>query len=283
MKKIIAAAVAAAFVAPAFAADVTLSGGADWYYKDASGTTETGLDSDAFSIKASTETANGISASLDFNITSQGSDDGGPSITLSGPFGTVDLGDTSGATDAFDDRTDLDVVVGGVGTGGDDAGMSWKLPALAEGLTVIVSHSADGTEESDAVDAGNGFGVSYTTGPVNVAYATNDYETNTSDETYIGATVTFGGLKVSAERLEVGVSGAESSEKGIGLSYGMGDLTFSLVNNEVKNTSGTVTDDNTFVGVKYDLGGGVTAFVENLSDAKTASDSVTAAGVTVKF
>ena len=118
---------------------------------------------------------------------------------------------------------------------------------------------------------------------MNVAYATNDYETNTSDETYIGATVTFGGLKVSAERLEVGVSGAESSEKGIGLSYGMGDLTFSLVNNEIKNTSGTVTSDNTFVGVKYDLGGGVTAFVENLSDAKTATDAVTAAGVTVKF
>ena len=44
MKKIIAAAVTAAFVAPAFAADVTLSGSQEFNYQDNNGTTTAEID-----------------------------------------------------------------------------------------------------------------------------------------------------------------------------------------------------------------------------------------------
>ena len=53
MKKIIAAAVTAAFVAPAFAADVTMSGSQEFNYQDNNGTTTAEIDGD-FNVGAST-------------------------------------------------------------------------------------------------------------------------------------------------------------------------------------------------------------------------------------
>jgi len=285
MKKIIAAAVAAAFVAPAFAADVTVSGGADWYYKDGNNNTESGLDSNAFTVGATSETANGISVSIDINIATSGDEntDGGESITLSGGFGKLDLGDTSSATDAFDDRTDTDVVVGGVGVGGDDAGMSWTLPAIAPGLTLIVSHSADSVEESDATDAATGYGFQYKTDMLSFAAAVNDAQTDANDESYVGATVSFSGLNLSIEQNTAGASGAEAKEKGVGLTYAMGDTSFAVANVETENAAGAITGDNTVVTVKHSLGGGLTAFAETRSNSKNADNDATAVGVTFKF
>jgi outer membrane protein OmpU len=284
MKKIIAAAVAAAFVAPAFAADVTVSGGADWYYKDGNNNTESGLDSDAFTIGASGETANGIAVSIDMNITSQGATDGGSSITLSGDFGKLDLGDTSAATDAFDDRTDTDVVVGGVGVGGDDAGMSWTLPSIAPGLTLMVSHSADTVDDANGVTAAaTGYGFQYKTDMLSFAAAVNDAQTDTNDESYVGATVSFSGLNLSIEQNTAGASGAEAKEKGVGLTYAMGDTSFAVANVEVEAADGSKASDNTVVTVKHSLGGGLTAFAETRSDSVSAANDATAVGVTFKF
>jgi hypothetical protein len=285
MKKIIAAAVAAAFVAPAFAADVTVSGAADWYYKDGNNVTESGLDSNAFTVGATSETANGIAVSIDINIATSGNEnsDGGESITLSGDFGKLDLGDTSSATDAFDDRTDTDVVVGGVGVGGDDAGMSWTLPTIAPGLTLIVSHSADDVAESDATDAATGYGFQYKTDMLSFAAAVNDAQTDTNDESYVGATVSFSGLNLSIEQNTAGASGAEAKEKGVGLTYAMGDTSFAVANVEVEAADGSKASDNTVVTVKHSLGGGLTAFAESRSDSVDADNDATAIGVTFKF
>jgi outer membrane protein OmpU len=284
MKKIIAAAVAAAFVAPAFAADVSVSGGADWYYKDGNNNTESGLDSDAFTIGASTETANGIGVSIDMNLTSQGATDGGSSITLSGDFGKLDLGDTSSATDAFDDLTDKDVVVGGVGTSGVDAGMSWTLPTIAPGLTLVVTHSADDVQDANGVtNSATGYGFKYSTGMVSIAAATNDAQTDANDQTYVGATVSFSGLNLAIEQMSTGASGAEETEKGVGLTYSMGDTSFAVSNVETEDAAGAITADNTVVTVTHSLGGGVTAFAETRSNSKDASADATAVGVTFKF
>jgi outer membrane protein OmpU len=284
MKKIIAAAVAAAFVAPAFAADVSVSGGADWYYKDGNNNTESGLDSDAFTIGASTETANGIGVSIDMNLTSQGATDGGSSITLSGDFGKLDLGDTSSATDAFDDLTDKDVVVGGVGTGGVDAGMSWTLPSIAPGLTMVITHSADTVDDANGVTAAaTGYGFKYNAGMVSFAAATNDAQTDANDQTYVGATVSFSGLNLAMEQMSTGASGAEEKEKGVGLTYSMGDTSFAVSNVEVEAADGSKSSDNTVVTVTHSLGGGVTAFAETRSDSVSAANDATAVGVTFKF
>ena len=59
MKKIIASAVAVAFAAPVWAADITISGDQEFSLQDSNGASTSALDGD-FNIKASTETANGL-------------------------------------------------------------------------------------------------------------------------------------------------------------------------------------------------------------------------------
>jgi outer membrane protein OmpU len=281
MKKIIAAAVATAFVAPVFAADVTLTGATDWYYKDVDGVTSTGFDSDVFTIKATTETAAGIAVSVDFNLTSEGEDDGGASVDLSGDFGKIELGDTSNAADKFDDMTDVDVVVG-PSLAGSDAAIGWTLPIMVEGLTVYLSHSADASDdESGQTAAHTGYAAKYAMGPVSVAYGKADADVNSADQAYVGASATFQGVTVMYEEMTNGDSSAETVEEAFGLSYSMGDMTINFVQEET-TAGGAVTSDITFVGVKYSLGGGVTAFAEQASNDTNDSDA-TAVGVSVSF
>jgi hypothetical protein len=281
MKKIIAAAVATAFVAPVFAADVTLTGGTDFYYKDVDGVTSTGFDSDAFTIKATTETAAGIAVSVDFNITSEGEDDGSASVDLSGDFGKIELGDTSNAADKFDDMTDVDVVVG-PSLAGSDAAIGWTLPTMVEGLTVYLSHSADASDDEGGQTAAHtGYAAKYAMGPVSVAYGKADADVNSADQAYVGASATFQGVTVMYEEMTNGDSSAETVEESFGLSYSMGDMTVNFVQEET-TAGGAVTSDITFVGVKYSLGGGVTAFAEQASNDTNDSDA-TAVGVSVSF
>jgi len=281
MKKIIAAAVATAFVAPVFAADVTLTGGTDFYYKDVDGVTSTGFDSDAFTIKATTETASGIAVSVDFNITSEGEDDGSGSVDLSGDFGKIELGDTSNAADKFDDMTDVDVVVG-PSLAGSDAAIGWTLPTMVEGLTVYLSHSADASDDEGGQTAAHtGYAAKYAMGPVSIAYGKADADVNSADQAYVGASATFQGVTVMYEEMTNGDSSAETVEESFGLAYSMGDMTINFVQEET-TAGGAVTSDITFVGVKYSLGGGVTAFAEQASNDTNDSDA-TAVGVSVSF
>ena len=274
MKKIIAAAVATAFVAPAFAADITISGDQEFSYTDANGSTSTAIDGD-FNIKASTSTANGISVSADINISDEGGDDGSNSLTLSGDFGKFDLGDTSSAADSVDDRTDYSYVTGVATTAG-DAAIGWTLPSMVPNMSVYVSHGTDSDEDGEAH---TGYALEYSAGPVEVAYAVNNNDDSTKI-TYVGGTASFGGAAVSIERMDDDATDTE--EAAMGVSYGMGDMTIYIANEETQ-VANTTTADVTAFGLSYSLGGGVTAFIESSSDDNDAANDETSAGVTFKF
>ena len=274
MKKIIAAAVATAFVAPAFAADITISGDQEFAYTDANGSTSTAIDGD-FNIKASTSTANGISVSADINISDEGGDDGSNSLTLSGDFGKFDLGDTSSAADSVDDRTDYSYVTGVATTAG-DAAIGWTLPSMVPNMSVYVSHGTDSDEDGEAH---TGYALEYSAGPVEVAYAVNNNDDSTKI-TYVGGTASFGGAAVSIERMDDDATDTE--EAAMGVSYGMGDMTIYVANEETQ-VANTTTADVTAFGLSYSLGGGVTAFIESSSDDNDAANDETSAGVTFKF
>lgn len=280
MKKIIAVAVVSAFVTPAFAADVSVNGLVEFAFTDNNGTTSTGNGDNAIYVSASTETSNGLAVSADINITGNGENDGGDSLTIAGPFGTVDLGDTSSATDKFDDRTDKDVMVGGVGVGGQDAGASWQLPTLVAGLTTYISYGAD--SNADGV-AHTGLGLGYEAGPVEVAFAQNQADDETQDQTYVGGTVTFAGLALSYDRMDTGTDDSDVTETAIGVTYSMNDVTFAVTSTETENAAGATTSDVMFYGVKYSLGGGVTAFAETYADDVDTDDEATAVGVAFAF
>ena len=281
MKKIIAAAVAAAFVAPAFAADVTLSGSMEYNMNDTNGTT-TGATDAAFKIGASTETATGISVSADINVQSNDNTvagNGGDSLTLSGPFGKIDAGDTSSAADNFDDRNDYSKL-NGVATTAGDATLGWTLPTLIEGATIYVSHSADSGEG----DKHLGVGIEYAAGPIEVAYAQNDEDAIDSDLTYAGITATFQGLAVSIESMEDagGSAAAKVDEDIIGAKYSMGDVTVFMANKENK-TGGTKDSEVSSWGIHYSMGGNVTFFIEGSQDDMDDSADATGAGIEMTF
>lgn len=275
MKKIIAAAVAAAFIAPAYAADVTLSGDLEWSYSDGNGATSTALDGDV-NVNASTETANGLAVSTSINLNDNGGDDGGDNVAISGDFGKVTMGDTSSAADKFDDRNDYSFVAGTSLTAG-DAAVGWDLPALVPGAKMYVSYGADANEDGN--EAHTGFGISYGAGPVSVAYAQNNNDDGTKI-TYVGGTATFGGISVSVETMDDDATDLE--ERSVGFKYGMGDV--SVYGSNQKTTTGDATDsDVSAFGISYSMGGGVTAFAETSSDEEDAAAETTALGVTVKF
>jgi len=289
MKKIIALAVASAFVAPAFAADVTISGASEAIFIDTAGATSTQIDQ-AFTVGASTELANGMTVSTDINM---GADDdgetglfneGGNSVTISGAFGKVDIGDTSGAVDAIDDVTESAKELG-QGTDGNDAAVLWTLPTLAEGLTVNLSMNTDSsTVDSDVDTAGkaNGVSVKYSNSGLTIGYGVNEYDSNVEEAVY-NASYSMSGVKVALESLkDTTAAGVETKQNAYGLTYTTGDL---LIGVETQETSsaGSVSTDYTIYTVQYSLGGGVTAYIETSDDAKTANSDTTAAGLEFKF
>ena len=195
MKKIIAAAVTAAFVAPAFAADVTLSGSQEFNYQDNNGTTTAEIDG-TIAVGASTQTANGLISAVT-KLDDAGSADGGASLSIaSGDMGKLSLGDVSGAVDAIDDINDWGYE-GTTGVGGDDASLLWSLPSIAPNLTVYFSAGTDATE-GGGQDGTNHTAVSfkYSAGPATIGFG--------QQETQGGAEERVANIKVSMAGLTAG-------------------------------------------------------------------------------
>jgi len=289
MKKIIAAAVATAFVAPAFAADVSLTGDQAVMYVNGDSST-TMITNGDFNVKASAETANGWSVSADLNIgcgagCADGSgstiySEGGNSLTVSGPFGKVDLGDASGAVDALDDTTDWGYYVT-QGSGGNDASILWTLPSFAEGLTVNVSHTAD-DNSIDSATASDGWSFTYKNSGFLVGYGANEYEAG-EEEKIVKATYGMAGASILYEQhTDTTAAGADTDTTSLGLTYTTGDITLAYEGQKIES-AGSTDNDTTAVGIHYSMGGGVTSFVESLSDSEDSSADATVVGIHLAF
>jgi len=289
MKKIIAAAVASAFVAPAFAADITISGASEAIFIDNAGTTSTQIDQ-VFSVKATTELQNGMTVSTDINMGADSTgetglfNEGGNSLTISGAFGKIDIGDTSGAVDAIDDITESAKELG-VGSGGNDAAVLWTLPTLAEGLTVNLSMNTDeNTADSDVNTAkkANGASVKYSNSGVTVGYGVNDYDSNVEEAIY-NASYSMSGVTVAMESLkDTAADGSETKTSNFGITYSTGALMLGYETQE-KKSGGSVTNEYNVVTAQYSMGGGVTAYIETYEDTKTVDSDKAAFGLEFKF
>jgi len=296
MKKIIALAVSSAFVAPAFAADVSLSGSSEWSHveKSTTSTTTTNAQMDtSFTIGFTTETANGLAVSGDINMDGDGTHDGGNSISLAGPFGKITLGDDSGAMDSIDGATDPFLVVDHDATTNtaqnfNDADVTWTLPTLAEGLTLRMAYSPKDAETG--AHAGDGtvndqFGVSaaFSIAGLGVKVATQEEGTDKDQ----GVTLTYAieglGLAYESHQNET-ASGVKVNYRAYGATYSLGDITFAYSNAAEKTSGGADIADTTAFGVHYDLGGGVKAFAESASeDIISTKPDTTAVGIVVAF
>ena len=306
MKKIIAAAVATAFVAPAYAADVSVSGAVKQFLIDEQvvGTSSNRHGSEQyFTVGASSEANNGLTVSATINITASGSNDGGEALTVShASFGSIAIGNPSGAVDAVDDKTEIlelmDPLVGNA-----DSTVLWTLPTLAEGLTIYASYSptdgdaanitntttvggiTTGADNSwgDSASDDAGIALTYQMGPVRVAYGQNDEAAE--DNTFMGVQYAANGLMAAYETNETKTTStnAKVDQNAFAVSYTMGDIAIKALTSTKKNSTAT-TQDRTAYGIHYNLGGGASFIVETGSEEKlTSKGEFVGAGVVFKF
>jgi hypothetical protein len=237
-------------------------------------------------VSATSELPNGMSVTATTALDEAGSADGGTSLTFSGEFGKIALGDVSGAIDAVDDVTDwgYEATSGSGGSSGaTDAHLLWTLPTLAEGLTINVSASAQNSEGGgqDAEAEASGVSIKYAAGSFSIAYGTQDNDDGTS-HSLANATFTTGGLTLGAEQLtDTSAASVDTDYKALGAQYAMGDTTF-FVENMTQSSAGSTSKDITAFGISHAVGD-VTFFAETKDDAKTASAETTYFGASYSF
>jgi hypothetical protein len=301
MKKIIALAVAGAFVAPTYAADVTLGGEIEYAYINGSGTTEDiikDMETNLF-ISATTELNNGFSltGSIPLRSNSEVYTEGGSTLTIGmADMGTLVLGDGAGPLDSYDDKSDNLMVSGSGASGYNDMGIVYTLPSFVEGLEVKVgmspagSNSVSGSTSSNISNDTQGIAAQYNTGSVTV-YLGQENTTSSGTETetmgYGGSfSVMNTGLGVQFDVEENDVQGSQTSDTdmtSVGLTYSLGDgLGIAYYARENK-TNDVLDGDEAGVVLTYAAGAGVKVYLENFQDDLTANSDATSLGIEYKF
>ena len=295
MKKIMAAAVAAAFVAPVWAADVTLSGDLEmrWTQEDGEGLSTSNNDGD-ITVTASEELANGMSIVAKIGVEdaqTNGGIAGDVELAITGDFGTVSMGEIDAAVNQVDELASPGDILGTTGAGNVAApgavapinSVAWTLPAIVDGLTVILSAGHEGLT-SDEASANErqvtSYGVKYAVGGLTVATGTIESDGETYDGSYIGAVYTMNGLTVGMDSATN--DGANDTDtQTLSASYNMGDTTVFVESNETDTAAATATTD-TIVGLTHTIGGGLSVRFENLS-SDTANTDANAVAVVYAF
>jgi hypothetical protein len=288
MKKVIAAAVAAAFVAPVYAADITVGGEVEYKYSIVDGSNDAiTADETAINVSASEELDGGYTISASINLVDDDNaevDTQGTALTLSGPHGSLVIGDASGALDATGDWTDIASAMGGFGGDGDDHALAWTLPSTVEGLTVVVSGSPNGSN-----NVGTGTGVADDASSVSVTYAIGDVSVyagtqsagDTEEMDAYGIKTTIGGVYLAYETADQKTSAAvDRSITGFAAKYSMGDTTFFFESQQNKQDSNaTYTQKETVMGAEYNWGSNVDLYVAVRDSDEAKVSAVTDATV----
>lgn len=301
MKKIIALAVASAFVTPAFAdnANFTLSGDMEYRYISGEDNTQLSGGDQVVVFTGSTETDDGLVVtgvtSLSIGNDQSATSDGGDHISVAGGFGKVSIGDVSGGLDNVGDYSDVSPVGGEFAGDGSDASILYVLPTMVEGLKVSASHTPEGANfagnsEMDAYSVAYGF----SGGEV---YYGAQSKANSTDMAAYGVKASFGGLMVAyeiakeenpaADLLDVDYTGIAATysidNTKVAIEQQTADLTVAGV-----ATLGEATE--TVISVTQSLGGGLSVYLANesneLKDASTgvtATEDKTTAGIVYKF
>ncbi len=282
MKKIIAAAVATAFVAPAFAADVSVSGEVEYTYTNADGLNTFGTGTGDLVVSASETLDNGIDVSAYISIESaNGANDAQDTLLeLSGAFGTVAVGDDNdGGFDNFDDKADVASAGGGGGevdSGVDTVGFITYAPNLGvDGLSAVVGIGAGDETNEEVV----GYGLQYSVGGFAIAYGAADADDSDNDATHLSVSAEFGPVYVGIDSMSkiAGVDGDDAVH--VGVTYDMGDITLYAENITTEDAENVDATDTVY-GLEYDMGS-VDVFLSQITDETAGTDAATEAESTV--
>jgi len=270
MKKIIAAAIASAFVAPVYAADVTVGGEIEYYITDASTGTTGNQAENEISVGASEELGNGMS------MTAYVRSSGDSGMSISSGIGAVHIanGDGDTALSAYEDKAD--VAEQGAGKAG-AASAATKTNIIrfepnlgVEGLTLGLGLGFGAA----ATDEESSYGIAYSNSGFAVAYAEADVEQSNVTTKVTSVSYTYGPVYVAMDSVDGqnGVDGAEAEAVALTYNYGPGKVYYEA--NEVNYTSASgnavlsgtanLKPKTTVVGISYKIGG-LNTYVQTLN------------------
>jgi len=285
MKKIIAAAVATAFVAPAFAADVTVTGETEMTYVSTTGSTDSATNADNVVTITASEEIDGVSISTsivldqdkvyDANTAGDGS-----SLTLSTGGVSLAMGDVGGAMDAVGDYTDMSPAYGGFAADGDDHSFLVTLPAMGS-VTVYASMSPTTGFDGSTADS-TAFGAKAAFAGGEVYFATQE-DTDSKWNSY-GAKYSAQGITVAYEKgADDAGSSADIKYTGIAAKYTMGDIVLGVEQQETKTDGSSATVDDTVTFIEYNLGSNVDIYVAQRSSQVSTTADGTTVGIEYAF
>ena len=261
MKKIIALAVASAFVAPAYAADVSVSGFVGYFYQTTDSAEDTVNTNEQAITVSGTEEYNGVTVTGTVNIVDDTGDldSQGTNLAIAGEFGKLELGDVSGALDATGDWTDVSPQGGAYAGDGSNMAINYVLPTIAPGLTIEASISPAGDsnvgEDHSLVDDASAFSVTYDAGRFQV-YAGSESEGSVREMDSYGIKGSVSGVSFAYEAAdETDSTGDTRDITGMMVSYSMGDTTVMYESQEEKNeTDSQFQQKETVLSIVHNFG-----------------------------
>jgi hypothetical protein len=287
MKKIIAVAIAGAFIVPAVhAAEVTLGGEIEYYITDATAGTTGNTAENEIKVSVSEELGNGMSLSAYLTSNNGGTHDSG--IAISSGFGTLNLGNGDGDTaiTAMDDKAD--VAEQGAGAGNATTGKTYVntvrfTPNLGvEGLTVSAGYGVGAANTDETSD----FALQYSVAGFALSYGEAEVEGSTVTTKNTSVSYTYGPFYVAMDSVD-GKNGTQNATaEAVAVTYNYGPGVIFLETNEVNyNSSNAVLTSSanlkpktTVVGVSYKMGG-LNTYIQTLN-ADDADGAATEADTT---
>jgi len=284
MKKIIALAVASAFIAPAFAADVTISGDVEYKFTKLKneGVAAAVGDND-FKISATEEVDGMTVGAYLMKEDRDGSTATKGAVTVSGAFGSIAVGDdVDHAINQIDEIAD--VAESGLGdsnpglpTGAaDKVKLAYTLPTIVDGLTVIASYGAeagDMTDDNTSTEQQHtSLGAKYSVNGLGLHFGRASGDAVPTTITYAGVSYATGPFYVAYQSASdnQGVDGTNDSGFGITYNYGPGKIYFE----DQKEDTSTTSVSNSAYGISYKIGG-MNTYVEMQSGDTDAEDGMT--------
>jgi hypothetical protein len=286
MKKIIAAAVATAFVAPAFAADITVTGEIEMQYVSTTGSQDSMNSADNNVVVTASEEVDGISItgtvqmSQDDDFDGTSTDNTG-TLTLGLPGGlTVAMGDVAGAMDSVGDYTDMAPAYGGFGADGTDHSVT---ASMAVGpATAYASMSPQGGALDGATSDMTGFAVKVPFAGGEVYYGME--EDSDSKWNSYGIKYSAAGFTVAYEKgADDAGSSADVKYTGLAVNYTMGDVVVGAESQETKTDGSTASVDDTVTFIEYNLGSSVDLYISNRSSGVSGTADGTTVGIEFVF
>jgi len=265
MKKIIAAAVATAFVAPVMAAEVSVSGDVEYRIKNSNSATTGAIGDSDIKVSASEDLGNGLSASV-YLVNASNASTFASALTISGSFGSFEFGnDNDPAIAMFDDKSDV-----APASVGDDAEVGFG--DYSNTVAFIPNTGIDGFDLAVSFTTESGASTVATQG----TSAIIDPADTVSDETAVSyaAQYSVGGFAISYGMADIDSSlTTRSNPTAVSVSYSTGPF---YIGYDSHNNYNTVKDgEMSSIGATYNFGPGK-IFYETMSYSVEASNAITA-------